>query len=89
MVTEMLVRSKEMGGLMRCRRSHDGILGAKHMSKADFLWAFGENKADAGLVLAGTQKASALGDRQWDRPSTRGKVEGQCAVGCWGPLEAQ
>lgn len=46
---------------------------------------------DADLVLAGTQKASALGDRQWDRPrfSTQWNVEGPCIVGCRGPLEAR
>lgn len=33
----------------------------------DGSWALGDNVIDADLLLTGTKKASAVGDRQWDR----------------------
>lgn len=68
-----------------------GHWGPNTYPRHDASWAFGGNTMDADLVLAGTQKASALGDRQWDRPrfSTQWNVEAQCIVGCRGPLEAR
>lgn len=38
-----------------------GFWGPDTYPRHDAPWAFGETKTDAGLVFAGTQKASAVG----------------------------